>query len=116
MKIDIKATQFEFTPAVKAYVEDKIGGLQKFIDRWDLEGNVEVRVEVERITHHHHKGEVFRAEANMRLPGKVLRAEDTDVDMYISVDHMREKLQGEILKYKDITLSREKKEGSAGVS
>ena len=100
MKINIKATGIELTPALKEYVEEKIGLIAKFVKRWDLEGGVEVWVEVGRTTQHHHKGDVFRAEADLRLPGKVLRAEDADSDVRVAVDRVRNKLEREIEKYK----------------
>ena len=78
MKINIKSTHLDLTPALKEYIEEKIGSLAKFLKRWDPEGVVEAYVEVARTTKHHHKGNVFRAETDLRVPGKVLRAEDED--------------------------------------
>jgi len=100
MRIIIKATGIDLTPPLKLYTEEKIGAIEKFVQRWDLEGGVEVRVEVGRTTRHHQKGEVFRAEANLRLPGKVLRAEETDFDVRVAIDRVRDKLKREIAKYK----------------
>ena len=100
MSIDIKATQLDLTPALKAYVEEKIGALEKLLARFNAEGAVQVWVEVGRTTRHHHKGDVFRAEANVRLPHAVLRAEDDDFDVRVAVDRVRDKLKREIEKYK----------------
>lgn len=101
MKINLKATNLDLTPPLKEFVEEKIGSLEKFVSRWDREGAVEAWVEVARTSAHHHKGDVFRAEVDLRLPGKVLRAEDEDFDIRVAVDHVRDKLQKEIAKYKD---------------
>ncbi len=101
MKIHIKGTQLEVTPALKEYIEEKIGSLEKLVARYDAEGAVEIWIEVGRTTAHHHKGDVFRAEADLRLPGKVLRAEDEDVDVRIAIDRVRDKLKREIEKYKE---------------
>jgi len=101
MKISIKATNLDSTPALKEYVEDKIGALGKFIKRWDLEGAVEIWLEVGRTTKHHNKGDVFRAEADLRLPGKILRAEEQDSDVRVAIDRVRDKLKREIEKYKE---------------
>lgn len=100
MKISIKATNLDLTPSFREYIEEKIGSLTRFVRRWDLEGAVEVWVEVGRTTRHHHKGDVFRAEADLRLPHKVLRAEDEDFDVRVAVDRVRDKLKREVEKYK----------------
>ena len=101
MKTHIKATKLDITPALKEYIEEKIGSLEKFIKTYDAEGGVEMWIEVGRTTLHHHKGDVFRAEADIRLPGKVLRAEDEDSDVRVAIDRVRDKLKREIEKYKD---------------
>jgi len=101
MKINIKSTNLDLTPALKEYIEDKIGSVKKFLERWDPEGVVEAWVEVGRTTKHHHKGNVFRAEADLRVPGKVLRAEDEDFDIRVAIDRVRDKLKREIEKYKE---------------
>jgi len=101
MKINIKSTDLDLTPALKEYIEEKIGSLAKFLRRWDPEGVVEVYVEVGRTTKHHHKGNVFRAEADLRVPGRVLRAEDEDWDIRAAVDRVKDKLKREVEKYKE---------------
>lgn len=101
MKITIKATNLELTSAINEYIEEKLGAIKKFTSRWDLEGAVEMRVEIGRTSQHHHKGEVFRAEANLKLPGKLLRAEDEDFDIRVAIDKVRDKLKREVEKYKD---------------
>lgn len=88
------------TPSLTQYIEEKLGGLERFIERYDHEGLVELWVEVARTTQHHHKGDVFRAEADLRLPGKVLRAEEESSDVRTAVDAVKDKLHLEIKKYK----------------
>ena len=100
MKISIKATNLDLTPSLKIYIQSKLGALEKFIKRIDTEGVAEMWLEVGRITRHHHKGLVFRAEADVRLPGKILRAEEESNDVRKAIDAVRAKLQKEIEKYK----------------
>ena len=102
MHINIKATNLDLTPALKEYIEEKIGSVKKILSRWDTEGVAEAWVEVGRITEHHHKGDVFRAEANIRVPGKILRAEDEDWDARVAIDRVKDKLKREAEKYKEI--------------
>jgi len=102
MKIIIKATKLELTSAIETYVKQKIGSLDKFIKNMDKEGAVEARVEISRTTKHHNKGPVYRAEANLNLPGKLLRAEHIDWNVRRCVDEIKQELQREIRKYKTL--------------
>ena len=101
MQINLKGTELTLTPALKVYVESKLGSLAKFIKQFEKEGETEMRVEIARTTRHHHRGpSVFRAEANLRLPGRVLRANQDDADARAAIDKVKDKLQLEIEKYK----------------
>ena len=106
MKLNLKATGLDLTPSIKEYCDEKIGSLTKFVKRYDAEGTAEVWLEIGRTTKHHHKGPVFRAEADLRLPGKILRAEQEDTDVRAAIDRIRTKLRLEILKYKTTHLVR----------
>lgn len=103
MKIDIKTSQLDLTPALRQYITDKIGSLAKFVKRWEHEGDIEVWVEVDRTTHHHHKGNVFRAVADVRLPKHVVRAEEYHADVRAAIDGVKDKLKTELIKYKEKT-------------
>ena len=94
MNISIKGTNLELTAPIKQYVNDKIGGLKKFLDP------LEAKVELER-DRHHHSGRVFRAEVTMIAGGKILRAEETAEDMYAAIDLVVPKLREQIAKFKD---------------
>lgn len=102
MKINIKSTNLELTPSIKTYIEDKIGSLDKLLGRFELEGDVEVRVEIARTTKHHHSGDVFYAEANLRVPQKLFRAQCESGDIRFSVNKVKEKLHQQIKKHNDV--------------
>lgn len=106
MKIAIKATKLELTSAINAYIEQKIGSLEKFLKNFDKEGAAEIKVEIARTTKHHNKGLVYKAEANLRLPGKLLRAEHTDWNIRRCIDEVKNELQEQIKKYKALTSGR----------
>lgn len=101
MVINIKATNLDLTPSIREYAEEKIGSLNKFLERFEKEGEVEIFVEIARTTKHHKSGEVFRAEATFSLGKKVFRAEDLSEDIRLAIDEVRNKLQQEIKKYKE---------------
>ncbi|MBI2591581.1 MAG: ribosome-associated translation inhibitor RaiA [Candidatus Brennerbacteria bacterium] len=100
IKFNLKSTNLDITPSLENYFETKIGGLERFLKHWSKEGAVEVWAELARTTKHHHKGDVFRAELDVRLPGKILRAEAKAEDARRAIDLSRVKMLGEIKKYK----------------
>ncbi|MEK7608386.1 MAG: HPF/RaiA family ribosome-associated protein [Patescibacteria group bacterium] len=100
MNLDISGKGIELTPSIKIFIEEKLGGIAKFIQKFDEEGAAELRVLIGRSTAHHHKGEVYFASANLQIPGKELRAEDLDADVRVAIDGVRRKLLSEIETYK----------------
>jgi ribosomal subunit interface protein len=106
MRILIKATALELTPAFKVYAERKLGTVGKLLRPFEKEGEAELRVEIARSTRHHRKGPVFMAEANLRLPGKILRAAENHSDPRAAVDKVENKLKLEVEKYKTQKIER----------
>lgn len=111
MKIIIKTTNVKLTPALTQYVQDKIGSLEKFIE--DLVGKeyfehflgkgkakVEAWVEIGKTTRHHRKGLIFRAEVQLRFPGKSVRAEALSGNLRRAVAQVKDELQRELKEYK----------------
>lgn len=109
MKMHIKATNFKLTESIKFQVEEKIGTLDKFIPQLEEKGVVECRVEVGKTTNHHQKGDVFRAEANVRLPGKILRAEATEKNLTMAIAKVKDEMQRQLKKYKESLRAQEKR-------
>jgi ribosomal subunit interface protein len=90
MNIDIKATNIELTDAIRSYVNDKIGSVEKFVGT-DAK-NIQCHVEVEKTSAHHQKGDVYRAEVNMTASGVFQRAEFTSDNLYAAIDTVRDEL------------------------
>lgn len=108
MKINIKGVNLELTPAINTYIEDRINGLEKFISgddlkQWDEKNQaaVEADVEIARTTNHHRQGDVYRAEVNIKVPGRIIRAEAEEWDMRVAIDKVKDQLQIELKKYKN---------------
>ena len=99
MEIIIKGT-VDLTPPLRTYIQKKLAPLVKFIPQFDGTGEAEIRLEVSRTTHHHRKGPVFFAAADLRLPHKILRAEGYAEDIRKAIDQVRDTLRLEIEKYK----------------
>lgn len=104
MKIDINASKIDMTPSLKKYVNMKMGSLSRFVKRFEKEGELTVFFEVARSTKHHKHGDVFYAEANLELPGKLLRAESYNSDIRVAIDSVKTTLKQEIIKYKNIAV------------
>jgi len=111
MKIIIKATNIKLDEALRAYIQEKINELEKFAEIFQEKKyyngffgkgkpRVEAWVEVGRTTHHHYKGPVFRAEVQMRLPGKSIRAEAVRDNLKLAIVEVKDKLQRELKQYK----------------
>jgi putative sigma-54 modulation protein len=96
MNIKIKATLIDLTPSIEEAINEKIGGLEKYFD------NIIVcEVEVGKTSEHHHKGDIYKAEVNLEVPGKILRAEAVTDDLYKSIGEVKNKLKMELVKYKE---------------
>lgn len=102
MQIDINASKIDMTPSLKKYAEMKINGLGRFVKKFEKDTEAKVFLELARSTKHHKHGDVFYAEATLRIPGKTLRAEHTHSDIRAAIDVVRDTLIREIIKFKGI--------------
>lgn len=110
MNIIIKGTNLELHEDLKNYVNEKIGGLAKFIDNDNADtSGVTARVELAKTTQHHQQGDIYKAEVNLQLPKKMLRNVAESDDIYKSIDDVKDELKIMINEYKDARTSRIRK-------
>lgn len=100
MNIIIKIKNLELTDPLEKFINNKIGRLKKFLH----ENNQEIFVEIEKETNHHKKGDIFRAEAIIHLPGKSLMAKSHGENLSGAIIDVKEELEREIRKYKTKTI------------
>ena len=100
MQINTKAKDLEITPAIKEYIEEKIGSVEKFLTRLENQEEAEADVEISRNTKHHHQGKVYDAKVNLHIKGGTLRAEYGDEDVRAAIDKIKDILKIEIEKFK----------------
>ncbi|OGH58827.1 MAG: ribosomal subunit interface protein [Candidatus Magasanikbacteria bacterium RIFCSPHIGHO2_01_FULL_33_34] len=94
--MSIKGTGIELTEAIKQYVEEKFGDLDKFFD------NIQkIEVDVGLRSQHHNKGNIFYAEVNVHVPGRSIRVVKETEDLYKAIDKVRDHLKSELKEFKD---------------
>lgn len=108
MKIDISTKNITLDEPLRTFIEDKIGGLDHLIGS----NNGQAKVEIGMPSKHHRSGEVFSAEVNLSLGGKLLRATCTHEDLRNAIVDVKDELQAQIKKFKEkrTDLSRQPKE------
>ena len=89
MKINIKATNIELTPAITEYVEKKISSIAKFFDH---NPDAVAQVEVGKSTQHHKSGEIFRAEVHISGGELDLYAASEEIDLYAAIDLVKDEV------------------------
>lgn len=100
MRIITETVRIEATPALKSYIEEKLGPIGKFVKKFEKQSEAEIFLEISRTTKHHHKGLVFRAEANLKIAGTTLRAEANAEDARAAIDKVKDELKSEISRFK----------------
>lgn len=90
MQLNISGHHVEMTDALKDYVEDKLSKLTRHFDNI-TSGQVTLTVEKER----------QKAEAIIHLSGQDIHASSEHDDMYAAIDLLSDKLDRQVVKYKE---------------
>ncbi len=109
MKIVISTKNISLDGALDAFIQDKIGGLEKFIK--DPNNLVETRVEIGKPSKHHRSGRIYYAEVNLKAGGKLLRATCQHEDLRNAIVDVKDELQQQIRKLKGKTTDLSRKTG-----
>ena len=91
MKFNIRGTKLEITDAIRDYAEKRIGKLEKYFDSPE---DLNVMVVVKPA------GAFQKAEVTITFKKFILRAEDSNKDLYAAFDLVVEKLERQIRKNK----------------
>ncbi|MFK4972753.1 ribosome hibernation-promoting factor, HPF/YfiA family [Lactococcus garvieae] len=92
IKFSIRAENVEITDAIRSYIEDKIGKLNKYFnDGHEVTAYVNIKSYSDK-----------RNKVEVTVPAKnvTLRAENTTLDVLAAIDLVEEKLERQIRKYK----------------
>ena len=91
MKFIIRGKKLEVTDAIKAYVEEKIGRLDKYFEDPDnISASVLMRI----------SGKDQVVEVTINTHGFILRGEEANKDLYASIDFVTDKIERQIRKNK----------------
>lgn len=92
MDYNIRGENIEVTPALREYVEKKIGKLEKYFNNTP-NATVYVNLKV-------YNDKTSKVEVTVPMPNLVLRAEERKADMYAAIDTITDKLERQIRKHK----------------
>lgn len=95
MNLMISGHHLELTPSIRDFVENK---LERITRHFDHVIEVAVVLGVEKPSE---KDKRQRAEVNLRLRGNMIHVESFAEDLYAAIDSMIDKLDRQVLKYKD---------------
>src|SRR3989338_6074927 len=108
MTTNLKASNVSLTPEIRSYLDRRLEGFQKFLPV-GKDASV-ADIELSRVTKHH-TGDIFRAEINIRVGGRVFHAVSERPDLYEAIDHMKDEITRELGSYKEKRLSLLKRSG-----
>jgi putative sigma-54 modulation protein len=91
MNLNLIGHQLEITPALRTHVTDKLARIRRHFDHVI---DVHVTLSTNRIGQ--------KAEASLHLPGKEIHCECEQADLYAAIDLLIDKLDRQVLKYKDL--------------
>ena len=90
MNLHLTGHHLEITPAIRDYVIAKLDRINRHFDHVI---DVSVVLCVDKLSH--------KVEATVHVRGKDLHAECIDADMYAAIDGLADKLDRQVLKYKE---------------
>lgn len=91
-RYNVRGENIEVTTAIREYAEKKLSKLEKFFDNVP-EATAHVNLKV-------YTDKTAKVEVTIPLPYLVLRAEETSIDLYGSIDLVVDKLERQVRKYK----------------
>jgi putative sigma-54 modulation protein len=90
MNIIVNGRHLSVTPALKSYAEEKIGKFDKYVS------NISEAIVTLSVEKYRHKAEVL-----LKVNGVMIQAESVTGEVYSAIDEVVEKLEKQILRYKE---------------
>lgn len=103
MKFNIRGSKIKVTPAIKNYIEEKVGKLDKYFENpEEVCSNIVVKA----------KGKDQTIEVTIPVKNLILRGEESNNDLYSAIDLVSDKLERQIRKNKTRIKKRKKTENT----
>lgn len=99
MHYNIKTTDFDMTPEISGYLDDRLATLEKFINKDDE--SIKCDVEIGKVTEHHQSGKIFKAEINVSIGKELLRAEATEETIHAAIDKAKDDIARRLRRHKN---------------
>jgi putative sigma-54 modulation protein len=90
MNLNVSGHHLEVTPAIRTYVHSKLERVARHFDHV-IDAHVILTVDKQR----------QKAEATLHVRGKDLHCECEEADLYAAIDLLADKLDRQVLRYKD---------------
>lgn len=104
--ISITTDKYEIDNATKKYVMRKVGRLDRYLPR-HARKTAHADVILREVNRSH--GNKYEAEIIIKLPGKVVTAKDSTVNMLAAIDIVEAKLATQLHKYKSVNTDHNRK-------
>lgn len=104
MKISILSKNIKLTSKIKKGIENKMRDLDKISNKIGIPLQIFFEIAIE--TKHHQKGSIYYAEANIEVPGKIIRAEAREENIYTAINKVKDEIERSLKKYKDLRLKK----------
>lgn len=107
LNYQVRGINFEVTDAIQEYVEKRVSKLERYFkDDADYTAHVKLSA---------NKNKLFTAEVLIQTPYVLVRAEDTQEDLYQAIDFIVEKLERQVRKYKTKVNRKSREKGYKGI-
>jgi len=90
MQVNISGHHVEITPALREYLNETLERIERHFENVT---DISCILTVEKLEH--------RAEATINVSGNSLHAHSVEEDMYAAIDKMIDKLDRQVIKYKE---------------
>jgi putative sigma-54 modulation protein len=90
MNLNLSGHHLDITPALRTYVQEKLGRVTRHFDHV-IDAHVVLSVDKLR----------QKAEVTLHVRGKDIHCASEDLDLYAAIDLLVDKLDRQVLKYKD---------------
>jgi putative sigma-54 modulation protein len=98
MNTNIKTTNIVLTASISDYADKRFKKIFKSLKNKEA---TQCDIELARVTEHHNKGDIFRAEIHLVGSGKNFYASSEQSDLYAAIDAVRDEILRELKSKKE---------------